>query len=93
MILYVIHNHINKKYRVAPHVGAWIETFGGRKAGAAAARSLPTWERGLKQEIRLMHATIRMSLPTWERGLKHKIDLTVMSRAESLPTWERGLKR
>ena len=32
---------------VAPHVGAWIETF-GRQCLLYHPRSLPMWERGLK---------------------------------------------
>ena len=32
--------------------------------------SLPTWERGLKQEIKAAGSYADLSLPTWERGLK-----------------------
>ena len=33
---------------VAPLVGAWIEMFGGWKSHRDGAKSLPSWERGLK---------------------------------------------
>ena len=56
---------------VAPHVGAWIETMKTRLTGAMVERSLPTWERGLKQIHFLMKLNSLESLPTWERGLKH----------------------
>ena len=35
---------------VAPFVGAWIETEIAALTAAAFAASLPSWERGLKQE-------------------------------------------
>ena len=34
---------------VAPHVGAWIETFHYLR-GRKDRQSLPTWERGLKHQ-------------------------------------------
>ena len=36
-------------YFVAPHVGAWIETY-HTYCHYATSASLPTWERGLKQD-------------------------------------------
>ena len=36
-----------KKLRVAPHVGAWIETF-EKKKRLNPGRSHPMWVRGLK---------------------------------------------
>ena len=35
--------------KVAPFVGAWIET-NQRHKGARVPKSLPSWERGLKHE-------------------------------------------
>ena len=57
-------------FMVAPHVGAWIETspLSCRYTGS---RSLPMWERGLKQTSQLYCAARYASLPMWERGLKH----------------------
>ena len=55
---------------VAPHVGAWIETV-LCVCAPEALRSLPTWERGLKQAGFLFPSVSDRSLPTWERGLKH----------------------
>ena len=73
-------------------MGAWIETFFGRHWNSTI-KSLPTWERGLKQ-ILLLRVSIRlMSLPTWERGLKREVSEDIVTFAPSLPTWERGLKQ
>ena len=55
--------------KVAPHVGAWIETYspdGDRRIMV----SLPTWERGLKRLLGLALRGSPWSPPTWERGLK-----------------------
>ena len=60
-------------YDVAPHVGAWIETFTDCMT-AFAAWSLPMWERGLKPMETALQATLSVSLPMWERGLKPKKD-------------------
>ena len=56
---------------VAPRVGAWIETRQTMNI-PSMRRSLPAWERGLKQYVRNDYGRmIRKSLPAWERGLKH----------------------
>ena len=58
--------------KVAPLVGAWIETlpYGGLQNTFS---SLPSWERGLKQELESKFRTMDYrSLPSWERGLKHR---------------------
>ena len=41
------YNHMYYRHRVAPRVGAWIETPAAETTAAAPA-SLPVWERGLK---------------------------------------------
>ena len=38
-------------YKVAPHVGAWIETKSGRPQKKCCRESHPMWVRGLKQKI------------------------------------------
>ena len=57
--------------RVAPYVGAWIETLGKAKR-EHDYKSHPTWVRGLKLEVKGKTGTILRSHPTWVRGLKHK---------------------
>ena len=37
-------------------------------------QSLPSWERGLKQQWIFRRATHARSLPSWERGLKQLIN-------------------
>ena len=54
--------------------------------------SLPTRERGLKQELEGLKHRDYTSLPTRERGLKRYRDLVVSGVVVSLPTRERGLK-
>ena len=41
------YNHMYYRHRVAPRVGAWIETYISVKE-MLHAPSLPVWERGLK---------------------------------------------
>ena len=55
--------------RVAPHVGAWIETF-RRRLLSCHHLSLPMWERGLKHKFLVDECRQTLSLPMWERGLK-----------------------
>ncbi len=43
------YNHMYYRHRVAPRVGAWIETTSTAQPSAATT-SLPVWERGLKQD-------------------------------------------
>ena len=44
------YNHMYYRHRVAPRVGAWIETDRLRYSEGTAA-SLPVWERGLKHTL------------------------------------------
>ena len=55
---------------VAPHVGAWIETFTVIMS-VKSSQSHPTWVRGLKPEV-CAYCNERGygSHPTWVRGLK-----------------------
>ena len=41
------YNHMYYRHRVAPRVGAWIETTSATRRRPPAS-SLPVWERGLK---------------------------------------------
>ena len=56
--------------KVAPLVGAWIETDLAAASIAAGAKSLPSWERGLKPDTIQTQYPDTTSLPSWERGLK-----------------------
>jgi len=77
--------------QVAPHAGAWIETYIIAKL-IKSAQSLPTRERGLKRFQLAPIGLSRESLPTRERGLKlHELE-TGREYHGSLPTRERGLK-
>ena len=77
--------------KVAPYVGAWIETNGSN--GTPAGRmSHPTWVRGLKQAILPMSVSGEPSHPTWVRGLKPPIIVQSLKILSSHPTWVRGLK-
>ena len=60
---------ITRVPKVAPHVGAWIETT---KVGMAQRllMSHPMWVRGLKRPIRDYDHALAMSHPMWVRGLK-----------------------
>ena len=42
------YNHMYYRHRVAPRVGAWIETTTNCRH-PLPTQSLPVWERGLKQ--------------------------------------------
>ena len=76
---------------VAPYVGAWIETA-HQLLRLFYARSLPTWERGLKRQQRTtVHIVLAVApyvgawIETWDGRCPCRA-------RESLPTWERGLK-
>ena len=59
--------------KVAPCVGAWIETKIIPLLGGVSIPSRPVWARGLKlRVIRRQEAIIR-SRPVWARGLKRPI--------------------
>ena len=55
--------------RVAPHVGAWIETL-RRWTLSRTPWSHPMWVRGLKQQWEKMVVYAIWSHPMWVRGLK-----------------------
>ena len=76
---------------VAPHVGAWIETFEYADK-SKHGWSLPMWERGLKLSKLEYYRKRNGSLPMWERGLKPLSMPTNRNMDGSLPMWERGLK-
>ena len=58
-----------KCYRVAPCVGAWIETF-VLIGSISSKRSHPVWVRGLKQNLNDHTREVQKSHPVWVRGLK-----------------------
>ena len=57
---------------VAPHVGAWIETF-TLATGQERGPSRPTWARGLKRSSDERGWRSHQSRPTWARGLKQTL--------------------
>ena len=79
------------KVKVAPYVGAWIETAGASLLGGAV-KSHPTWVRGLKLSRKAVGETNQGSHPTWVRGLKHGKEKIRVKTSLSHPTWVRGLK-
>ena len=56
--------------KVAPYVGAWIETGINKAAKKMNKMSHPTWVRGLKLNIKPVSIGVARSHPTWVRGLK-----------------------
>ena len=59
--------------RVAPRVGAWIETALQDVVDGKCTRSRPAWARGLKPlDVRSNDSPITTSRPAWARGLKHR---------------------
>ena len=58
--------------KVAPRVGAWIETL-SCYISLISAKSHPVWVRGLKQEeYRKQNKGSCTSHPVWVRGLKQR---------------------
>ena len=57
------------KLKVAPHVGAWIETV-AQVILSTGSTSPPTWGRGLKLLGEVNNFYYEKSPPTWGRGLK-----------------------
>ena len=55
--------------KVAPYVGAWIETI-TICAGGADGKSHPMWVRGLKLSAISLNLYKNKSHPMWVRGLK-----------------------
>ena len=60
---------LNVKF-VAPHVGAWIETF-CCTGNSPLCASHPMWVRGLKPQMEVGNIRFYQSHPMWVRGLKH----------------------
>ncbi len=67
-------------HRVAPSVGAWIETYWSPDLGAPChvAPSVGAWIETLTARLIFVCDS---SLPPWERGLKHPSPLLKMRRA------------
>ena len=57
--------------RVAPRVGAWVETSASGRVPSRSTRSRPAWARGLKHQQAHAGQHINLSRPAWARGLKH----------------------
>ena len=77
--------------KVAPYVGAWIETFHCLKPEFfdGVAPYVGAWIETLDEDIA---SAIVKSHPTWVRGLKLLLRCTWHVVVESHPTWVRGLK-
>ena len=78
--------------RVAPFMGAWIETVRGVKTivTTLVAPFMGAWIE--TQANKLMRQLLTKSLPLWERGLKLYSSMKSSDNLKSLPLWERGLK-
>ena len=77
---------------VAPHAGAWIETFATRK-DRMSDTSHPTRVRGLKPIVKKPSLPKMASHPTRVRGLKQDMPMHTTIHLESHPTRVRGLKQ
>ena len=77
---------------VAPHVGAWIETWTNRLDLPKRSASRPTWARGLKLAVlglRGFKVEVAPHVGAWiETFAFSKVNHIFWSR----PTWARGLK-
>ncbi len=78
--------------RVAPHAGAWIETFVNK------SYSNPTWShpmrvRGLKHDNAVDAEPVALSHPMRVRGLKRSSCSFSAKEPESHPMRVRGLKQ
>ena len=78
--------------RVAPRVGAWIETA-SRLETHYHIMSLPVWERGLKHTINNRPVIVLFVAPRVGAWIETLSEYATGLRATSLPVWERGLKR
>ena len=77
--------------KVAPCVGAWIETFSnGKDSGVMlVAPCVGAWiETNIIDKARFL----RTSHPAWVRGLKQKPCIVLPKITMSHPAWVRGLK-
>ena len=66
---HLLSRRFERSKRVAPYVGAWIETQ-RKQCLLSAVTSHPTWVRGLKLRAACRLCCLRRSHPTWVRGLK-----------------------
>ena len=65
-----LYRHVSQTtFRVAPCVGAWIETLSGI-GNAVSGASHPVWVRGLKHHLIDEYRQRLKSHPVWVRGLK-----------------------
>ena len=83
------------KYKVAPRVGAWIETLSKSIAKVTLSSSHPVWVRGLKQSGDVVIRQFARSHPVWVRGLKQRgsSEAIAYTPPRSHPVWVRGLKQ
>ena len=76
--------------KVAPRVGAWIETYAFTLVEINIIKSHPVWVRGLKQDENGRVYTLNESHPVWVRGLKllrNKKKVTDMKVAPRVGAW------
>ena len=78
--------------KVAPRVGAWIETLDSAE-GRRMALSPPVWGRGLKLAGCADCTANDGSPPVWGRGLKLVVGGVGSCMYMSPPVWGRGLKQ
>ena len=78
--------------RVAPHVGAWIETD-TRLYTPLNRSSRPTWARGLKHPRSLGFGGMVLVAPHVGAWIETQLECDLSARQASRPTWARGLKR
>ena len=75
----------NTTDKVAPFMGAWIETRSRRLRYFSLSKLLPLWEHGLKQ-VRLGFCfRMQTLLPLWEHGLKPMFPPSVWDRMQVAP--------
>ena len=77
--------------KVAPRVGAWIETDCERllPSSIVVAPRVGAWIETLKMKAEMC---LKKSHPVWVRGLKHEIPTDILHTFVSHPVWVRGLK-
>ena len=78
--------------KVAPRVGAWIETL-KKLYKLSVRKSHPVWVRGLKRQQETSASEEFASHPVWVRGLKPHLCSRPSNTAQSHPVWVRGLKQ
>ena len=78
--------------KVAPHVGAWIETFSCALSSSmrCVAPHVGAWIETLGSSFG--SAADSASHPMWVRGLKQPQGVASGAQAQSHPMWVRGLK-